>query len=101
MTITPTNDNVIIKLEEVPQNSNVTASGIFLPKSNEGSVRPDRGIVVAVGPGRVLNSGAKIVPEVQENDEVIFNKFSGTEIITESGKYLMVKENDILAIIKE
>lgn len=95
----PTSDNVVIKIQEEEQ-SNTTASGIYIPKTNN-QVRPDRGIVVAVGTGRVLNSGTVLPCVAEVGDDVLFNKFAGTEIVTPEGKFLMIKENDILAIITE
>jgi chaperonin GroES len=99
MVLQPTWDNVVIKIQN-QEAIQKTASGIILPKAN-GQEKQDQGEVVAIGPGRILNDGTFIKSSVSEGDKVIFNKFAGTEIQSGDDKYLIVKENDILAIIKE
>lgn len=99
MIIMPTSDNIIIKLQ-VEEKEKVTASGILVVGNQQGPAKPDRGEVVAVGKGRVLNSGELIASEVKEGDQVIFNRFAGTEVNTSEDKFLIIKENDILAIVK-
>lgn len=100
MVIQPTGDNVVIQLQREEKGETVV-SGIIIPKSANPQQKQDKGVVVAVGTGRVLNNGEHIKPEVSEGDHVIFNKFAGTEIESGDDLYLIVKENDILAIIKE
>lgn len=99
MIITPVHDNVIVKIKKQEANQK-TVGGIILPKATN-SEKQDTGKVVAVGSGRVLNSGEHIPMCVSEGDTVIFNKFAGTEIESDDDLYLIIKENDILAIIKE
>jgi len=99
MIITPVHDNVIIKIEKQATNE-TTASGIIIPKAKNPE-KQDTGKVVAVGSGRILNDGKHIPMCVAEGDTVIFNKFSGTEIESGDDLYLIIKENDILAIIRE
>ena len=98
MIITPVHDNVIVKIKKNEANQ-VTVGGIILP--NASAEKQDTGEVVAVGSGRILNSGEHIPMSVSEGDTVIFNKFAGTEIESGDSLYLIIKENDILAIIKE
>jgi len=98
MTIMPTSDNVIIQLEAIKQN--VTESGIILT-SKKVANQISKGTVVAIGTGRILNDGRLIAPGIKENDTVLFNKFAGTEIEIDDTVYLMLKENDILAIIND
>lgn len=100
MILKPTSDNIVIKLEEQAAEK-TTASGIVLVGGNTQEARQDQGTVVAVGTGRILNDGTRITPEMKEGNQVIFNKFAGTEIVAGEAKYLIVKENDILAIINE
>jgi chaperonin GroES len=99
MTIKPVGDNVIIKIDVVdgPQ---TTLSGIIIPSSNN-VAKPDKGEVVAVGSGRVLNNGETLKPIVKEGNQIIFNRFAGTEISVDNNTYLLIKEADILAIINE
>ena len=99
MVIKPTQDNIVIKLPK-QEKEQVTQSGIVLTGSAMQQDLPERGIVVAVGSGRVLSNGTKLEVEIKEGDEVIFNKFAGTKISSEDEEYLIVKENDILAILK-
>lgn len=98
MTIKPVSDNVVIKIntEELQK----TASGIIIP-STANQAKPDKGIVVAVGQGRTLNNGKIIEPAIKEGDQIIFNRFSGTEIKAGDDTFLIIKENDIMAIITE
>ena len=100
MVIMPTQDNVIIKLPQVAKEK-VTQSGIVLAGSSSQPDMPEKGIVTAVGEGRLLSNGTLIEMKIKEGDEVIFNRFAGTKIAAEDGEYLIIKENDILAVIKQ
>jgi chaperonin GroES len=95
MNMVPAGDNIIIKKDTITR---TTESGIVLATQNqEKSI--DRGTVMAVGQGRLLNDGTIVPPSVSEGDYVIFNKFAGSEIVVDDVIYLLIKENDILAII--
>ena len=74
-----------------------TKSGIVLPGQAE--EKPSQGEVVAVGPGGVID-GKEVKMQVKENDKVIYSKYSGTEVEIDGETYLVVKQNDILAVIK-
>ncbi|CEI82593.1 10 kDa chaperonin [Oceanobacillus oncorhynchi subsp. incaldanensis] len=91
--IKPLGDRVVIKLVEQEE---TTASGIVLPDSAK--EKPQEGEVVAVGSGRV-EDGKKVALEVSEGDRIIFSKFAGTEVKYEGTEYLILRENDILAIV--
>ncbi len=91
--IKPLNDNVLLKKEVV---ENKTASGIIL-SSNE-NVEENIGVVVAVGNGK-LEDGKRIEMTVKENDKVIFDKYSTTEVTYKDEKYLLISESKILAVI--
>ena len=99
MIVVPIQDNIIIELEKIEREKK-TSSGIIISTSASQQEMPERGVVVAVGSGRLLNNGTRIESEVSVGDSVIFNKFAGTKIQSEGNEYLIVKENDILAIIK-
>lgn len=99
MMITPVHDNVIIKIKKQEENQK-TLGGIILPKTSNAE-KQDTGEVIAVGSGRILNSGEHVPMSVKEGDTVLFNKFAGTEIESGDDLYLIIKENDILAILKE
>ncbi|WP_102349600.1 co-chaperone GroES [Bacillus sp. Marseille-P3661] len=90
----PLGDRVVIELVESEEK---TASGIVLPDSAK--EKPQEGRVVAVGSGRVLDSGEKVALEVKEGDRIVFSKYAGTEVKYEGTEYLILRESDILAIV--
>ncbi|MET3196951.1 co-chaperone GroES [Bacillus sp. OAE603] len=90
----PLGDRVVIELVESEEK---TASGIVLPGSAQ--EKPQEGKVVAVGTGRVLENGERVALEVSVGDRIIFSKYSGTEVKYSGTEYLVLRENDILAII--
>lgn len=90
----PLGDRVVI---ELVQSEEKTASGIVLPDSAK--EKPQEGKVVAVGTGRVLDSGERVALEVSEGDRIIFSKYAGTEVKYEGTEYLILRESDILAVI--
>ena len=90
----PLGDRIIIELVETEEK---TASGIVLTDSAK--EKPQEGKVVAVGTGRVLENGERVALEVAEGDRIIFSKYAGTEVKYEGKEYLIVRENDILAVI--
>jgi len=92
--IKPLGDRVIIELVEQEEK---TASGIVLPDSAQ--EKPQEGKVVAVGSGRVNDKGEKVALEVSKGDRIIFSKFAGTEVKYEGTEYLILREDDILAIV--
>lgn len=98
MVIMPTQDNIVIKLPKVEKET-TTKSGIVIAASATQDM-PEKGIVHAVGTGRILSNGSTLEPQVAIGNEVIFNKFAGTKIASGEDEYLIIKENDILAIIK-
>ncbi len=94
MKLTPLGDRVIIKLIE---QSETKKGGIIIPDTAK--ERPQEGEVVAVGKGRRTNSGDRIEPEVKKGDRVLFGKYAGNEITIDDEKYLVVKEDEIWAVI--
>ncbi|MFZ7947056.1 MULTISPECIES: co-chaperone GroES [Bacillaceae] len=90
----PLGDRIVIELVESEEK---TASGIVLPDSAK--EKPQEGKVVAVGTGRVLESGERVALEVAVGDRIIFSKYAGTEVKYEGVEYLLLRENDILAVI--
>jgi len=89
----PLGDRVIIELDEQEE---ATASGIILPDVSQ--EKPQEGVVVDVGSGRVEN-GKRTGLEVEVGDRVIYSKFAGTEINYKGKDYLILREGDILSII--
>ena len=90
----PLGDRIIIELVEVEEK---TAFGIVLPDSAK--EKPQTGKVVAVGTGRVLDNGTRVELDVTVGDEIIFSKFSGTEVKYDGVEYLILRESDVLAVI--
>jgi chaperonin GroES len=76
----------------------VTKGGIVLPDTAK--EKPQEAEVVSVGKGKVSDEGKTIAPEVKAGDKVLFGKYSGTEITIDGNEYLILKEDDILAIVK-
>lgn len=98
--LTPVHDNLIVELEEIKQEEK-TASGIILSNAgkSEQMLRKGEGKVIAVGEGRRLSNGTLLPTTAKVGQKVLFNKFAGTEIESEEGKFLIIKESDILAIL--
>ncbi|AEN91860.1 10 kDa chaperonin [Priestia megaterium WSH-002] len=90
----PLGDRVVIELVKSEEK---TASGIVLPDSAK--EKPQEGKIVAVGTGRVLESGERVALEVAAGDRIIFSKYAGTEVKYEGTEYLILRESDILAVI--
>lgn len=90
----PIGDRIVIELVESEEK---TASGIVLPDTAK--EKPQEGKVVAVGSGRVLDSGERVAVEVSVGDRIIFSKYSGTEVKYQGTEYLILRESDILAIV--
>ncbi|MFZ5814721.1 MAG: co-chaperone GroES [Bacillota bacterium] len=97
MNIKPLGSRVVIKALEKEER---TKSGILLPDTAK--EKPQQGKVMAVGPGRVLETGAKVALEVKEGDTVIFSKYAGTEVKVDGEEYIILDgERDILAIVAQ
>ena len=96
MKIQPLHDRVIVKrIEEEGK----TKGGIIIPDTAK--EKPIEGMVIAVGSGKVESEGGKKIPlEVKEGDRVLFSKYAGTEIQIEGQEHLIMKEEDIIAIVK-
>ena len=95
MTIKPVADRVLIKTVEAEE---TTQSGILLAAAAQ--EKPQIAEVIAVGPGGMVD-GKEVVMQVKEGDKVIYQKYSTTEVKVNGEEYLMIKQNDILAIIVE
>ena len=94
MNIKPLADRVVIKMLESEE---TTKSGIVLPGAAK--EKPQLAEVVAVGPGGVID-GKEVKMEVAAGDKVIYSKYAGTEVKMDGEEYIIVKQNDILAIVK-
>jgi chaperonin GroES len=95
LNLKPLADRVIV---EPLESEEVTASGIYLPETAK--EKPQKGKVLAAGPGRRDESGKRIAMEVKQDDIVLFAKYAGTEVKMGDKKYLILKESDVLAIVE-
>lgn len=94
--VKPLADRVLIKRIEEEE---VKKGGIIIPDTAK--EKPQKGEVIAVGPGRLDENGKRIPMEVKEGDKVLFSKYAGTEVKIGEEEYLIMREDDILAIIEE
>ncbi len=94
MKIQPLADRIVVKVLEAKE---VSKGGILLPDTAQ--EKPQEAEVIAVGKGKVCD-GKTIAPEVKAGDKILFGKYSGAEITMDGKDYLILKEEDILAIVK-
>jgi chaperonin GroES len=94
MKIKPLSDRVVIK--PAPADEKVQG-GIIIPDTAK--EKPQKGEIVAVGPGKVSDAGQTSAPSVKVGDTVLYGKYSGTEVTIDNEEYLIVRESDILAVI--
>jgi chaperonin GroES len=92
--IRPVGDRVVVK---PAAREEVTKSGIVIPDTAK--EKPQEGVVIAVGNGRLLDNGDRSPIDVAKGDRVLFAKYGGTEFKLDGEEYLVLKENDILAIV--
>ncbi len=95
MKVKPLADRVLVKRIEEEE---VRKGGIIIPDTAK--EKPQKGEVIAVGPGRVDENGKRIPMEVKVGDKVIFSKYAGSEVKIDGEEYLIMREDDILAIIE-
>ena len=92
----PLGDRMVV---EPIEQEETTSGGILLPETAK--EKPQEGKVIAVGPGRIDDSGTRVKMEVKEGDRVLYAKYAGTEIKLENKKVLILKETDILALVED
>ena len=92
----PMDDRVLVEPREADDK---TAGGIILPDSAR--EKPQRGIAIATGPGKLLDSGKRGEMSVKVGDEVFYGKYAGTEVEFGTDEYVVIRENDILAIVNK
>ena len=96
MAVKPLDDSVLVKQSEAEEK---TAGGIVLPDTAK--EKPQRGKVIATGPGKLLDSGKRGEMGLKVGDEVFYGKYSGTEIKIDSEQYVILRETDVLAVIEK
>jgi chaperonin GroES len=94
LNLRPLGDRVVVK---PLAREEVTKSGIVLPDT--ATAAPQQGEVLAVGPGRVVDTGEHVTPDVKQGERVLFAKYSGTEVKLDQDELLILRESDILAIV--
>ena len=92
--VRPMDDRLLVEPADAEE---VTSGGIVLPDTAQ--EKPQRGKVLAVGPGRLLDSGERGDMDVKVGDEVFYGKYSGTEIEMDGREYVILKESDVLAVV--
>ena len=96
MKIRPLQDRLIVKrLEE----EETTKGGIIIPDTAK--EKPSEGLVVAVGKGKVTDSGKQLSLDVKNKDRILFSKYAGTEVKIEGDEYLIMREDDVLGVIEK
>jgi len=95
MNLKPLGDRVIVR--PLPSEE-VTRGGVILPDTAK--EKPQQGEIVAVGSGRLLDSGEKVPMEVKVGQRVLYGKYSGTEVKLEGEEYLIIKESEVLAVLE-
>ena len=93
--IQPLADRIVIKPLE---DTETMRGGLYIPDTAK--EKPQQGEVVAVGPGKMTDDGKRISPEVKEGDKVLYGKYSGTEVTVADEQYLILRESDVLAIVR-
>jgi chaperonin GroES len=94
MEIKPLEDKIVIKVIKEEQ---TTASGLVLATASED--KSNEGVVVAVGPGIVLQDGSKIVPDLSVGDKVVFSKYGGTPVTVNGEEFLILPYRDIFVVL--
>ncbi|MDT8324363.1 MAG: co-chaperone GroES [Bacteroidota bacterium] len=94
MNLKPLSDRVIVRPLEAEEK---TAGGLYIPDSAK--EKPQQGEIVAVGPGKLSDDGKQIPMEVKVGDKVLYGKYSGTEVTAGGEDLLIMRENDIFAVI--
>lgn len=95
MSVKPLEDRIVIKPIE-PETK--TSSGLYLPESAK--ERPMQGTIVAVGPGKMLDNGQRVQPNVKKGDTVLFGKYAGTEIEIKNDTHMIMRESELLGVIE-
>lgn len=94
----PLSDHLIVRRDEAPTH---TPGGIALPGAVLADMQPTRGTVLAVGPGRRLDNGTRAQPEVDAGDQIVFARYGGAEIEFDGETFTVLREGDVIAVLKE
>ena len=95
MNVRPLHDRILVqRLEDAEEKSE---GGIIIPDAAK--EKPQRGKIAAVGNGKTLDDGTRVALEVKKGDEILFGKYAGTEVKLDGAEYLILREDDILAVV--
>jgi chaperonin GroES len=94
MKVKPLEDRIIVRTLEA---EGKTAGGIIIP--DNAKEKPQKGEVVAVGPGKTSDLGVKITMSLKKGDTILYGKYSGTEVKVDGQEYLIMRESDVLAVL--
>ena len=96
MNLKPLDDRIVIKQSDAEEKS---AGGILLPDSAQ--EKPQIGKIVATGPGKLLDDGKRAQMSVKKKDEVLYAKYSGSDVEVDGEKYVILRESDVLGIVEK
>jgi chaperonin GroES len=96
MNLKPLDDRIVIKQSEAEEK---TTGGIILPDTAK--EKPQIGKIVATGPGKLLDNGKRAQMSVKKKDEVLYAKYSGSDVEIDGEKYVILRESDILGIVEK
>jgi chaperonin GroES len=94
MNVKPLADRVLVEALEAAEK---TAGGLYIP--DNAKEKPQKGKIIAAGPGKISDAGTLVKMEVKAGDIVLYGKYSGTEVTVDGKEYLIMRESDILAVI--
>jgi chaperonin GroES len=94
MNLKPLGDRLVIKPLEQEEEKR---GGIIIPDTAK--EKPEKGEVLAVGPGKMLENGTRVAVEVKKGDKVLFGKYAGTEVKVDNQELMIVREEDVMAVI--
>jgi len=95
MSIKPLDDRIVVRRSEA---QTLSAGGIIIP--DKAAEKPSEGIVIAAGPGKLLENGKRLPVSVKVNDRVLFTKYGAKEVSHEGEKLLILRESDLLAVVE-
>lgn len=96
MNLKPLHDRIVVEPATAEE---TTAGGIILPDSAK--EKPQRGKVLAVGPGKMLDSGERAAIDVKEGETVLYGKYAGTEVKVNGADYVILRADDVLGVVTE
>ena len=94
MNVKPLSDRVLVRPLDAEEK---TAGGLYIP--DNAKEKPQKGEIVAVGPGKIAESGAKLEMTLKAGDKVLYGKYSGTEVTVAGEEFLIMRESDVLAVV--